>query len=454
MHQDTSKKGSDPFLSYNAVMDDERAKWLRLTLLGLLSGLLAGTVVLAFRVAVDWGQQLLLPPGGSGNYEALAPWLRIVLPVGIGLLLGLLFDGLPRDLREVGVTHVLKRLQTPGRERLPPANMLVQFVGAVAAIVSGHSVDREGPAVHLGAASASFVGQRLRLTAEEDITLAACGAAAAIAAAFDTPLAGVVFAIEVLRIRYQVSRYLPVIVAAVVGAMVSRAFSLTEPGFAVIPEYLDSNWEYTTLLTLGGVTGLLAVGFIGLTSSVAARTGHWHCSLSFSLAGLITGVLALWTPQIMGTSYDTLDRLLHGQGELLFVMAMLLTKLVATGCAIGLRVPGGLIGPTLFIGGAAGSAVGLAVAQFAAVDTASPGFYATIGMVAMMGATLRAPLAALTALLELTANPNIILPGMVAVACAELVTRLARGQKSVFDVLLDVQASTSRTQLKKNASNP
>ena len=116
-------------------MDDDRAKWLRLTLLGLLSGLLAGTVVLAFRVAINLGQQYLLPPGGDGNYEALAPWLRIVLPASIGLLLGLLFDLMPRGLREVGVTHVLKRLQTPGQERLPPGNMLVQFVGAVVSMV-------------------------------------------------------------------------------------------------------------------------------------------------------------------------------------------------------------------------------------------------------------------------------------------------------------------------------
>jgi CIC family chloride channel protein len=262
-------------------MDDDRGKWLRLTLLGLLSGVLAGAAVLAFRGAIDWGQQLLLPPGGSGNYEALPPWLRILLPVSVGLLLGLMFDWIPRPLREVGVTHVLKRLQAPGQERLPPLNMLTQFFGAVVAIVGGHSVDREGPAVHIGAASASFIGQRLHLTAEEDITLAACGAAAAIAAAFDTPLAGVVFAIEVLRIRYQVSRYLPVIVAAVVGAMVSRALPLPDPGFVVAPEYLGSEWEYTTLISLGCVTGLLAVAFIGLTGAVAARASAWRCALAF-----------------------------------------------------------------------------------------------------------------------------------------------------------------------------
>ena len=269
-----------------------------------------------------------------------------------------------------------------------------------------------------------------------------------------TPLAGVIFVIEVLRIRYQVSRYLPVIVAAVIGAMVSRALSLTQPGFAISPEYLSPNWEYTTLIILGTVTGLLAISFISLTGIVASRTIHWRCVLSFPLAGLITGMIALWVPQIMGTSYDTLEHLLRGEGDLLLVVTLLLAKLIATSCAIGLRIPGGLIGPSLFIGGAAGAAVGLAMAQYSLINTDSSGFYAIIGMVAMMGATLRAPLAALTALLELTANSNIILPGMVAVACAELITRLIRGQKSIFDVLLDIQTRSARFVQQEKRSRP
>jgi len=432
-------------------MADDRGTWLRLTLLGALSGVLAGLVVLAFRSAITVGQQWLLPPGPSGNYEALPSWARIALPVGTGLLLGLIIDRLPREAREVGVVHVLRRLQTLSPRRLPAANMLTQFFGAVVAIVGGHSVDREGPAVHIGAASASFVGQRLHVTAEEDITLVACGAAAAIAAAFDTPLAGVVLVIEVLRIRYQVSRFLPVIVAAVTAAMISRLLNLTEGSFTVSPEYLGNTWEFGNLLLLGIGTGLLAVLLIGLVEVVAKATLRWRASLSFALAGLITGVLALWTPQIMGTSYDTLDRLLQSQGDLLLVLTLIATKLVASGCAVGLRVPGGVIGPTLFIGGAAGSALGLALFALTPGQTASPGFYATVGMAAMMGATLRAPLAALTALLELSANPNIILPGMLAVASAELITRLLRGQKSIFDVLADVQSRADTVSLKNDS---
>jgi CIC family chloride channel protein len=420
-------------------MDDDRGTWLRLTLLGALSGVIAGLVVLAFRSTIAFGQLSLLPPGPAGNYEALPPWARIALPLGSGLLLGLLFDALPRETRELGIVHVVRRVQSLSPRRLPPVNMLIQFVGAAVAIIGGHSVDREGPAVHIGATSASLIGRRLNSSTEEDISLMACGTAAAIAAAFDTPLAGVVFVIEVLRIRYQVSRYLPVIVAAVTAAMVTRVLHLTEANFSVSPEYLTDTGEFGYPLVLGIATGLLALLLIQLAEFVARATLRWPATLTFALAGLVTGLLALWTPHIMGTSYDTLQQLLEGQGELGLALALAATKLIASGCAVGLRVPGGIIGPTLFIGGAAGSALGLTLFLLLPEQTASPGFYATIGMAAMMGATLRAPLAALTALLELTANSNIILPGMLAVATAELVTRLLRGQKSIFDVLADVQ---------------
>jgi CIC family chloride channel protein len=421
-------------------MDDDQRNWLRLVLLGALSGILAGAVVLAFRNSIAVGQRWLLPEGPEGNHEALAAWARIALPVATGLLLGILFDLIPRAYREIGVVHVLRQLQSLNPQRLPAINMLVQFGGAVIAIVGGHSVDREGPAVHIGAASASLIGRRLDASTEDQITLTASGAAAAIAAAFDTPLAAVVFVMEVLRIRYQVSRFLPVIISAVIATVVSRSLTLSEPGFSVAPEYLGSNWELSTLLLLGIAVGLIAVVFITLSEQIARRTITWPCTLAFPLAGLVTGILALWLPQIMGTSYDTLARLLQGEGTLTLVLALVAAKLVASGFAVGLRIPGGLIGPTLFIGGAAGSALGLGLFLFSPLETASPGFYATIGMVAMMGASLRAPLAALTALLELTANPNIILPGMIAVASAELVTRLLRGQKSIFDVMADVQA--------------
>lgn len=425
-------------------MNSNRLLWLRLTLLGLLGGAIAATLVLLFRHLLDLGQFLLLPTGAAGDFESLPPLWRILLPTGVGLLLGLAFDRLRPDHRQIGVVHVLARLQTPGGERLPIRNLVVQFLGATVAVVAGHSVDREGPAVHIGAAGANLLGQATKCTGEEDYTLAACGAAAAIAAVFNTPLAGVVFVIEVLRVRYDVARILPIIVAAVVGAVLTRLAANTEPAFVLAPMRMQSHWELPFLILLGIVTGLMASGFITLCERVAERASPWPNALTFTLAGLCTGVLALATPEIMGVSYDTLDSLLRDEQGLGLVIALIFTKTVASGVAVGMRVPGGLIGPTLFIGGAAGSALGLLVNQMHALNSASPGFYATVGMVAMMGATLRAPLAALTALLELTANPNIILPGMLAVASAELTNRVFLGKDSVFDTLLKIQSRAPR----------
>jgi CIC family chloride channel protein len=425
-------------------MDDDRTSAVRLALLGLLSGLLATAAILALRAAIDQGQRLLLGVGGGAGYESLPPLIRVVLPVVAGLLLGLLFDLLPRALRDVGVVHVLNRLQSPGGERLPIANVLTQFVGAVVAIVGGHSVDREGPAVHLGAGSASLLGRWLRLDAEEERSLLAAGAAAAIAAAFDTPLAAVVFTIEVLRVRYEVSRFLPIIVAAVTASIAARVLALTPASFTVIPEYLSSHWEILAVLLLGGGIGLLASGFSTVAVRTARSTSQWRCAVAFPIAGLMTGIIALWTPQVMGVGYDALAVMLAGQGELALVLPLVATKLIATSVSVGLRVPGGLIGPTLVIGGAAGASLGLALAALASDQAASSGFYATVGMAAMMGATLRAPLAALTALLEMTANPNIILPGMIAVASAEVVRRSIGNSRSVFDMLRDARPIARR----------
>lgn len=407
----------------------------RLTLLGLAGGLLASLFVLAFHQAIDLGEQYLLPPGGSGNYEGLNALSRLLTPVVAGLVLGLAFDLLPRAVRQVGVVHVMNRLRSPGSERLPPANLAVQFIAAVTAVVGGHSMDKEGPSVHIGAASAHLVGFGIRLSTEEEFTLAACGGAAAIAAAFNTPLAGVIFVIEVLRIRYEITRFLPVIVASVVGAVIGQTLFHVGPQYPVPAASLQSNAELPYLLILGLITGLLASLFIGIAESLARHTRKLARTFAFALAGLITGCLALMTPEIMGTSKDAVSRLLNDPTLLVMVALLTLTKLVATATAVGLGVPGGLIGPTLLIGASAGSTLGLLFAMFDPAATAPASFYATVGMVAMMGATLRAPLSALTALLELTGNPNVILPGMLAVATAELTNRLATGKDSIFESL-------------------
>jgi len=403
-----------------------------------MAGVVSGFGVLLFRWCIDASQTLFLPDAQMGNYEGLPIWLRLLLPLTSALLLGLIFAKIPVRYTQIGVIHVLDLIHRPDSGRLPWRNALVQFIGGIIAIVGGHSVDREGPGVHIGAASANFIGHFLPTTAEENHTLMACGAAASIAAAFNTPLAGVVFVFEVLQVRYDVIRFFPIIMAAVAGAVISREIYGPYPAFAIPPIDLGSLQELPYVAIMGLSVGLLAMLFVSISEAILRVTKTWPLTRCYVLAGLCTGLLACWTPQIMGISYDTLEEMLHGQVATGVVVALIFTKLVATAVSIGLRIPGGLIGPMLVIGGAVGSAAGILASYLYPSYAGSIGFYAVIGMVAMFGAALRAPLAALIALLELTANSNIILPGMLAVVSANLANLLLLGKKPVYSTLLQV----------------
>jgi H+/Cl- antiporter ClcA len=177
----------------------------------------------------------------------------------------------------------------------------------------------------------------------------------------------------------------------------------------------------------------MAVVFIGLSERVGRFTQKWSPSLAFSVAGLVTGLIGLAYPQVLGISYDTLDGILNNRLAGVMLIGLVVGKLVATAISIGLKVPGGLIGPSLVIGGALGGIMGMLVKHYMLFESGSESFYASVGMVAMMSALLQAPLAAMMALLELTADPNIIFPGMTAVVCADLIVRQSFGRESVFE---------------------
>jgi H+/Cl- antiporter ClcA len=332
------------------------------------------------------------------------------------------------------------------KQALPFSNAVVQFFCGLIAIVSGNSVDREGPGVHLGAATASLLGMRFRLDEDDSYLLASAGGAAAIAAAFNTPLAGVIFVIEVLRLRYAINNIVPVIVASVVGAIISRIVYGPSPAFNVPALSIGSLLELPVMLIMGVLIGLLAAGFILALQYTARMTITWRPLYAFVLAGFLTGLLAQWVPEIMGLSYDALSRIFQNDLGLQALLLLVLAKLAATAISIGMRLPGGLIGPSLVIGGAVGGFTELLLSDWYPLNTGAPGFYAMIGMVAMMGAVLRAPLAALVALIELTGNLNIILPGMIAVVSGEIAARSLLGDASAFTAMLKVLHEREATQ--------
>jgi len=326
----------------------------------------------------------------------------------------------------VGVLHTLERLGYH-EGHLPLKNALLQFIGGAISIISGHSVGREGPSIHLGAASASLLGQTLRLPNNSIRTLVACGSAAAIAASFNTPLAGVVFAMEVIMMEYTITGFTPVILAAVSATTISRIIFDTHPAFFVPALELTSFWELPCIILMGIGIGAIAALFIVSLKWVTHQGQKLPIWLRMTLAGFGVGLCAVIVPEVMGIGYDTVDNVFLGEIGITALLLILIFKLIATVISIGFSLPAGLIGPTLFIGAMAGSIIGL-VLGLLPVELSHPGLYAMLGMGAMMGATLQAPLAALLTLLELTGNQNIIFPGMLAIVSASLAS------KELFDV--------------------
>lgn len=413
------------------------ALW-QISVLGLATGLASGIVIVAFRFLIENTQASFLTNGDYENYESLSYHWRFLLPLLGGILIGVIFHWFSKNQASVGVVHVAERLAYH-QGRLPLRNTLLQVAGAAVSLISGHSVGREGPSIHLGAAVASLLGQWARLPNNSIRVLVGCGAAAAIAASFNTPLAGVIFAMEVILMEYTIASFTPVILAAVGATVLMRIFYGDSPSFTVPPVTMQSAWELPYVLVIGLVIGALAALFIHLAGGISRSFGKQAVLQRMTIAGAVMGALAIFAPQIMSIGYDTVNAALLGDIGIGLLILIVVTKLLASAAAVGLGVPAGFIGPTLVIGATAGAVMGITAQALFHDSVSSVGFYAMLGMAAMMAATLQAPLAALAAMIELTANPQIILPGMLAVITSGLTSRELFGKTSLILTLLQTR---------------
>jgi CIC family chloride channel protein len=409
----------------------------QLAVLGMLSGLITGGVILAFRLAIEWPLGHFLPGGDSEAFEQLAPLTRGVMPLAGAVALALFLYKLPPLLRKVGVVYVMERLNYH-QGYISLRSAAVQFVIGVGTVICGQSAGREGPAVHLGAACSSILGQRLRLPNNSIRTLVACGCAGAISASFNTPISGVIFAMEAVMMEYTIAGFTPVILASVSAAIMSQLVYGPDPAFSVPALTMNSLLEIPWILVMAVLCGTAAALFTQLVETMS-RFGHHPLAGRVVLSGLLMVPFALLVPETMGISYDTVSETINGELGFQILLATGVAKLVITAVTIGLGMPIGVIGPTVVIGATLGGAMGLMGAFLMPEHASSVGFYGMLGMAAMMGAILQTPLAALMTLLELTHNPNIILPGMLIVTLSTLTTSELFGKKSLFLTMLNNQ---------------
>lgn len=408
---------------------------IQLAFLGLFAGIIAGGVIVLFRVLVE-GIQAGMLQGDSENYEALSLQARFFLPIMGSILLALMFHYFSRGTYMLGVASVMERIAYH-QGYLTLRSFFLQFFGAAIAIISGHSVGREGPHIFLGAASGSLLGQFFKLPNNSIRTLVGCGTAAGIAASFNTPLAGVIFALEVVMMEYTLASFMPVILAAVSATAISIAVFGNEAAFVIPDMKMGSLIELPLVIVLGLLAGALSALFIHLIQLVAHTSRNIGFSFKLLLSGMIVGFIAMMVPGVMSIGYDSVTAMLAGEMVFNALLLLLVFKLLATVASIGLGIPGGMIGPALFLGASLGGVFGI-LARWLFPDLhLDSGFYSLLGMGAVMGASLQAPLAALTAMMELTHSPQIIMPGMIAIVIANLTASEIFRKKSLFISMLE-----------------
>ncbi|MES1245231.1 MAG: chloride channel protein [Acidobacteriota bacterium] len=380
-------------------------------------GLLAGAGVRLFRWLIEEVRELWsagLTPLGPGWSTALVPALG-------GVIVGLLLLWLVGEERHHGVAGIIEAVALAGG-RLRYRRMPAKAVAAAISLGSGASVGPEDPSVQIGSNLGSMLGQWLRLSDDRMRVLVAGGAAAGMAAAFNAPIAGVFFALEIVLGEVAGSAVGPVVLSAVVSAAFTQAVAGKQPAFAVPAYDFRSAWELPLYLGLGlaaGPVSALYVRLLYLSQDLfhRLRLPRW---LKPALAGAAVGLAALALPQVLGEGYVTIESILGSRTQTVgLLLALLAAKIVLTPLCIGAGFPGGVFAPSLFLGATLGGAFGLAADRLFPGLTLDPQAFAMVGMAAMLAGAVHAPLTAILLLFEMTNDYRIILPLMFAVMVSQ-----------------------------------
>ena len=409
---------------------------VQLCVLGILGGCSAALLIIAFRLSLEAIQGLYLIH--VDDFTTLDPIDRFILPV-IGAALILLFAFITGFKHyRLGVPFVIHRVKQH-YGHIPFRTTINQFFGGMIALASGFSVGREGPSIHLGAAGSSFLGQWLKLPFNSIRILAGCGIAAGISASFNTPFAAVIFVMEVVLREYRIHIFIPVMLAAACGSVLTRIVFGESSELAFLRFEAFSQWIYLYLLLAGVVLGAVATLFNNQLMSVIKLFRPLGMASRLLLAGLFTGLIGWLLPEAMGSGMSSIDAVMHSEGNLPLLFTILAAKFVLTLIAIGLGIPGGIIGPVFGMGVLCGAILLLPLGLFIPEIDQYTGSFALLGMAGLLTSVLHAPLAALSAVMELSFSPEVILPAMLVIVPAYVTSTQLLGNRSVFIRQLDYQ---------------
>ena len=405
-------------------------------ILSIVVGIIAGFGAVVFWQLIKYISWLFFS-GGATLFEPLGKYYVVLLPIIGGLIIGPIIyffseakgDGIPDTVEAVAIKGGrIKWLVTP-----------IKVLASSICIGSGGSVGREGPIVQIGASAGSTIGSFFHLSDEWLKTLALCGVAGGISATFNAPLAGIIFALEVIAGRFITPRFGYIVISSVSANVIARIFLFTEenPTSFVVPQYeLVSYWEILPYAILGVTIALVAFGFVRFFFKIEDIFAKIKIPgyLKPALGGVIVGVIGLYFPQVFGVGYGAhyeaggtfvqtgvVDQALAGNVKIATLAIVLVLKMVATSVTLGSGGSGGVFAPSLFIGSMLGGLFGSGVHNMFPENTAHSGAYALVGMGAFFAVVVRAPITTIIILFEITMNYALILPLLTAVVIGTII---------------------------------
>ncbi|MDQ2970601.1 MAG: chloride channel protein [Acidobacteriota bacterium] len=402
-------------------------------LLAAAVGLLGAMGAIAFRAVTARLTALLLDARDVVSAaESLPVALRVFFPAAGGFVGGLILRAFFKGGETHGISEMIEVVSLGRRSvRMRPA--LARVGSSIAVIATGGSEGREGPIIQIGAAMASSLSRRLKLSPERVRILTACGMAAGVAGAYNTPIAATLFVLEVVVGSFSMSLFGPAVVSAVLSTVLVRFVLGDEPVYRVAPFHLESVFELLPFAVIGLLAGpcsALFVRSLRMARKLFAAT-RLSPPLAMALGGAIVGVLGIFLPEVWGNGFEGTNRILRGNPTLLFLLLVLVGKIIATSATIGSGGVGGVFTPSLLVGAALGGTIAK-LTHLAVPGLEAPvGGYALLGMGGLLAGITRAPLLAVIMIFELTQNTAVILPMMV-VSVLAIVAAKALEQDSIY----------------------
>ena len=407
-----------------------------MVIMAIIIGLVGGFGAVGIQFMIKVFQKIFW---GEWNFtldyvKTLPLYVKIFAPAVGGIIVGAIVYYFAQEAKGHGVPEVMEAIALHNgviRPRVVVAKLLASSI----CIGSGGSVGREGPVIQIGSSVGSTVGQLLRVNPKRMKIFVACGAAAGIAAAFNAPVAGALFSVEIILGDFGVPQFSPIVISSVMATVVSRHFLGDFPAFQVPAYTLGHPLELIFYAGLGLIAGLIALLYINTLYKIEDfyEELRIHPVLKTISGGLIIGLLGVFVPNIYGVGYNSMNLALHGKMLWTTMLGLIFIKILATSVSLGSGGSGGIFAPSLFIGTMVGGTFGTLIQVFP--FTSTPGAYALVGMGAVVAGATHAPITAILIIFEMTNDYKLILPLMIATVISTLLTTKLK-KESIYTLKL------------------